>query len=100
MYDSFKLTGKSFYCIFENILWVREYLAYSLTYFGILFCKFCEKKILIYFNFKIIVININITVPKKICYQPFFYKYNLKLILMEKKNHAVIVLLRCCSVMY
>lgn len=33
--------GKIIFCIFENISWVEEYLAY-LTYFGIFFVN-CEK---------------------------------------------------------
>lgn len=47
---------KRFFCMFKNILWVREYLVYQ-AYFGIFFC---EKKKLIYFSIQIIIISFGI----------------------------------------
>lgn len=64
--DLFKtdFTGKSFFCILQNITWVREYLAYVayiLKYF-----ESYETEIKIYLSLKIIIFNINFEIPDNI----------------------------------
>jgi len=59
--------GKSFFYIFENISLVSEYLAYSIYFVNY------EIKILIYFNFKFIIINFNMMVPEKNNFMNIYY---------------------------
>jgi len=64
---------KKFFCIFENISWVREYLT-NLPYF-----VNCENKFVFIFNF-------NITVPRKFflnIYNFFFHHFKCNSIPLE-----------------